>query len=140
MISDSGLLNESTLNLVRDGIKSHFSKDYVSSLHILVPQIEATLRTLLNAKGIKTIKTKRNVIMDNELGGILNDGKTKALLGENLATYLQVKYTDQRGQNLRNDISHGLLDYRKFTYDESLAAIRILLLLAMLYIQKDQSA
>jgi hypothetical protein len=131
-VSDAGLLEESTFELVARGIERHYAKDYISSISILIPQIEATLRTLLNSKGVGTLKTKRNIIMDNELGGLLNLPETKELLGENFVVYLKVKYTEQEGNNVRNEMSHGLLHVQKFTLEESLAAIRVILLLAKL--------
>ena len=49
------------------------------------------------------------------LGNMLTDEKTKGLLGEEFANYLDLKFTDQKGINLRNDVSHGLLDDKHFT-------------------------
>ena len=46
---------------------------------------------------------------------MLTDEKTKGLLGEEFANYLDLKFTDQKGINLRNDVSHGLLDDKHFT-------------------------
>jgi hypothetical protein len=61
------------LKLIAQGIERHFEGDYISSIHVLIPQVEVTLRYLLNKKGINTLKTKGDVKMDNELGGLLRD-------------------------------------------------------------------
>lgn len=128
-ISDSGLLDKSLFNLIAHGIEKHFDRDYVSSIHVLIPQIEATLRSLVIAKGGNTLKTIGDVIMDNELGGLLRNPETRAMLGEDLATYMEIKLVGHDGINLRNEVAHGLLQYEKFVHSESLAAIRIILLL-----------
>ncbi len=130
-LSDCGL-DESLRKLIAHGIKRHFEKDYISSIHVLIPQVEATLRYLLNKKGINTLKTKGDTIMDNELGGLLKDTATRNLLGEDLTTYLELRFTEQEGMNLRNNVSHGLLDHTAFIYVESLATIRAILVLAAL--------
>jgi hypothetical protein len=46
---------------------------------------------------------------------MLTDEKTKGLLGEEFANYLDLKFPDQKDINLRNDVSHGLLDDKYFT-------------------------
>lgn len=133
-LSDFGLA-ESLSKLIAHGIERHFEKDYISSIHVLIPQVEAVLRYLLNRKGINTIKTKGDAIMDNELGGLLKDAATRNLLGEDLTTYLELRFTKQEGMNLRNNVSHGLLEHALFTYVESLSAIRVILLLTLLSTQ-----
>jgi len=73
--------------------------------------------------------------MDNELGGLLNDTATRNLLGEDLTTYLKLRFTEQEGMNIRNDVCHGLLGHSAFIYVESLATIRAIMLLAVLLVQ-----
>jgi uncharacterized protein DUF4209 len=70
--------------------------------------------------------------MDNELGGLLRDAAYGNALLEDLVKYLELRFTEQVGMNLRNNLSHGLLDDTAFTYEESLATIRAFLLLAEL--------
>jgi hypothetical protein len=130
-LSDCGL-DESLLKLIANGIERHFEGNYIASIHVLIPQVEATLRYLLNKKGITTLKTKGDIIMDNELGGLLRDAAYSNVLPEDLVKSLELKYTEQVGMNLRNSVSHGLLDYTAFTYAESLATVRAILLLAQL--------
>lgn len=130
VLSDYGLDND-LLELIRRGIDRHFAKDYISSIHILTPQIEATLRYLQNSKGIRLLKIKgKDGIMDLELGNLLRDKETRILLGEDFTKYLEVKFTDPKGMNLRNEVSHGLLPYEEFNHVKSLSVIVAIMLLA----------
>lgn len=130
VLSDYGLDND-LLELIRRGMDRHFAKDYISSIHILTPQIEATLRYLQNNKGIRLLKVKeKDTIMDLELGNLLRDKDTRNLLGEDFVKYLEVKFTDPKGMNLRNEVSHGLLPYEEFNHVKSLSVIVAIILLA----------
>ena len=51
------------------------SKDYISSIFVMVPQIEGILRALLTAKGLLILKSKKiggkeATVQENELGGL----------------------------------------------------------------------
>ena len=53
------LHEKSVLCLIERGIQKHYDKDYISSIHILIPQLENTLRALLERKGVGAIKMKK---------------------------------------------------------------------------------
>lgn len=132
-ISCFEFLNETLLRFISYGIIKHFAHDYVSSIHILVPQIEAVLRALLLYKKVQTPsrffenEEKINEIL---LHTLLRDNKVKALLGDDFATYMQLKFTDQLGPNLRNRVSHGLLDsITECSYETSYPVLHVILML-----------
>ena len=83
----------------------------MKAIHVLVPQIEHTLRTFLGVLGIPTLKTVRNHpgIMDaKSMNDILNDERMRQVLTEDLWRYLTVLYIEKKGGlNLRNDLAHG---------------------------------
>lgn len=128
-IFEFDLLDENTLGLVSKGIEQHFLGDYISSTHILIPQVEAVLRELLASKNISKLKKERGVIMENEFGGLLNKEETSNLLGVDLTEYLKIKFIDVDGINLRNDLSHGLLPFNEMNYVTSFSIIHTILLL-----------
>jgi hypothetical protein len=128
-LSDKGLEGD-LQKLISHGIERHFAKDYVSSIHILIPQVEATLRDLLSSKGFKPLQIKeKDNVMDLELGKMLTKEDTKRLLKEDFRKYLYVKFADQKGMNLRNGVSHRLLPYAEFEHANSLATILAILLI-----------
>ena len=129
---DRGLHDTEQLPILKSGIENHFSNDYIASIHTLIPQIEGTLRLVLVKKGIATMKTKRDIIMDNELGGILNKSEVREILGSDLTHYLKTKYTDPAGLNQRNEFSHALASISEFKHSTSVSLIHDLMILSTL--------
>jgi hypothetical protein len=129
LLSEYGI-EGSSLELIRYGIRRHFAEDYISSIHILIPQVEATLRHVLRNKGSNFLKTKgKDTLMYKELGGLLSED-TRELLTEDFRKYLEVKFTDQKGMNLRNEVSHAIMEYEEFDYVNSLSTIVAIMLIA----------
>jgi hypothetical protein len=128
--------NSVTFDLIKEGIIEHFNGHFVSSIHILVPQVEATLRAILSSKGFIPLKLERKrqetEVQDNILGELLHD-KNKDVeyyLGEDFTRYLIVKFIDTSGINLRNKVSHGLIDsIEEFNHIISYSLIHVLVML-----------
>lgn len=93
------------------GLYFGFEYDFISSTHILAPQVEHFVRTLmkqndlttttLDSQGIETEKGLSKLLVDPEIEQVLDKHKIfefKALL------------SDPVGSNLRNKIAHGLFE------------------------------
>jgi len=118
------------LAILKSGIHNHFNQDFIASVHTLIPQIEGTIRLVLDKKGIPSMKTKKdNMIMDNELGGILNKNEAEQIFGPDLIHYLKMKYTEPSGINQRNEVSHALSPVSEFKHSTSLSIIHDLMIL-----------
>lgn len=131
-LTDIGLYDEDQLTIIKSGIADHFRGNYIASIHTLMPQVEGTLRSLLKAKGISVLKTKREIIMDSELGSLLAKPEVTSILGEDFVNYLKVKYADPDGINLRNNVSHALSLLSDFNYETSVTLIQTIFKLAKL--------
>jgi hypothetical protein len=87
-------------------------------IHVLVPQVEQSLRNLLSLLRIPTTKTvpRHPGIEDvKSMNDVLNDERARSALTENLWRYLSVVYIERKGGlNLRNDLAHGLVDPKSF--------------------------
>ena len=87
--------------------------EFVSVAHILPPLIENALRTVLTSMGVVTSKINSQLIEEEQpLGWILRHQAIKRILGENLLFDLITLLDhsdDDKGFNLRNQVSHGLL-------------------------------
>lgn len=97
-----------TLPLLRTGCERFFARDYISALHVLVPQVEALLRRLVGKLGLPTRSIRDGVTQELPLGEMLQIEQLRQGLGENLSFYLEFLFTRQ-GMNLCNTIVHGLL-------------------------------
>jgi len=48
-----GFYDETSLEIIMTALERHFQEDFVSSIHDLIPQVELTLRGILEENGIK---------------------------------------------------------------------------------------
>ena len=92
-----------------------YRDDFVTALHLLVPQIENFVREVLKQAGVET-KTLDNDGIENEkaMGSLIQEPKANEVFGEDLAFELNSLFCDPAGPNLRNKVAHGLLDEGQF--------------------------
>ena len=105
-----GLHTDAARRLIAEGIKAHCSANYAASIHILVPQVEHTLRLLLEQKGAKMLSGK-NKVRQALLKPMIEEGAD--VVGRDLAEFLKVWLVDEGSINLRNRVCHALYgDYQ----------------------------
>ena len=134
------LHDESVMRLIEHGITKHYDKDYISSIHILIPQIEYTLRKLLEQKGISTVAFKNNIMDYEALYGLIR--RSSQILGSDFTEFLKLKLVDKNSINLRNRVCHSIYEefenlenynaLHDFTHATSLSLILIIALLTSL--------
>jgi lysyl-tRNA synthetase class 1 len=111
-----GVVEPAKLPLLFAGVQAWFCRDYFKTVHILIPQVEAALRRMVDLVGKPTTKpagTVPGVSVSINMSDVLFNPATVAALGpmgERLALYMKAIYADPRGMNLRNEFAHGLLD------------------------------
>lgn len=92
-----------------------YEKDFVTSLHILVPQIEHMVRTHLKNAGVKTTNLDKDGIEnENGLSTLMDLPEATQVFGEDIAFELKILFCNAFGPNLRNELAHGLLDDTTF--------------------------
>ena len=131
------------LKLIECGIKRHYERDYVSSIHILIPQIEHTLRKLLEQKGINTMASTNKDMKYTLLKDLLSN--SQEIIGSDFTRHLTLKLADINSINLRNMVSHsfyskfeGMKDHdalHVFSHPTSLSLILIIELLTRLSLE-----
>ncbi len=108
-VFNAPIFEESKKDIIQKGIEAFLSEDYISAIHILVPQIEAAIRTLVELMGgAISIKNRQGGMSLRTLGDLLRDEKIKKCFRDDLSFYFRMLLTDQRGWNIRNDICHGI--------------------------------
>jgi hypothetical protein len=89
-----------------------YDGDFVSALHLLVPQIEDMVRWHLKVRGVKTTTLdSKGIETENALGTLMESYETNQVFGEDMAFEFKALLCDPFGHNLRNELAHGLLDY-----------------------------
>ena len=90
-----------------------FDRDFVTALHILVPQVEHMVRYHLKQAGVQTTNLDSNGIEnENGLSTLMELPQTEKIFGEDLSFEIKALFCDSFGPNLRNELAHGLLDDR----------------------------
>ncbi|MDH3502517.1 MAG: DUF4209 domain-containing protein [Nitrosopumilus sp.] len=133
-IKSFGLHDETTIEIIKHGIERHLAKDFISSIHNLIPQIEYTVRQLLELKGIHTTRIENDIICNVLLGTLISRGSI--FFGENLTRYLRIKFTDNDAMNQRNNICHAYTDLSDFDHKTSLSLIYVIMMLTKLVFEK----
>lgn len=88
-----------------------YERDFVTALHLLVPQIEHMVRYHLKQAGVKTTTLSIDGIEnENGLSTLIELPEVNRVFGEDLAFEIRALFCDPFGSNLRNELAHGLLD------------------------------
>lgn len=120
-------------DLLKSGIDAYLAGDYIKTVHVLVPQIEHSLRRLLALLGEPVGKAGRNGTMQvKNLNDILREEAILNCLGEDLQMYLLTFLADARGQNLRNRITHGLAPMAQIDVQAADRLIHVLLAISLI--------
>lgn len=101
------------------GLQAGFGGDFAAAAHLLVPQVENSVRYILEQRGVITSGLDDEGIQDErDLNRTLRLPEfaepLKEVLGEDLLFDLRGLLIERYGSNLRNDLAHGLLDYYAF--------------------------
>lgn len=122
------------------GLSAYFNDDHISSISVLIPQIEASIRSLARLVGAPVYKVSRQGgLLLRNLDDLLRDSAITDTLGSRLVSYLLILLTDQRGWNLRNIVCHGLVPPRRFGRSQADRVLHILLVLSMIEEKNDSS-
>jgi hypothetical protein len=125
-----GLLSQQNYHLIEAGITRFFEEDYISAIHILVPQFESTLRNLFVQADFATTSIKKGTGQHEEtFNQFLNRKDVKDSLGENIHKLIQIVMVEQSGLNLRNEIAHGLISFSSITESRCILVILLYLIL-----------
>lgn len=111
MCREAPVVPEGHEDLWARGIQHGLNSDFPSAVSVLVPQIEHAVRRLLKRRDVYTLLVDDATGVETEkgLGALLTMPETESVLGSDLRLALQTLLVEQQGDNLRNNIAHGLL-------------------------------
>lgn len=120
-------VNKAREPILQIGFTKLMEGDYISALHILVPQFEACLREMFSAAGICTIVFKDGIYQEQVLNEFLKRDEVRDVLEEDMHQYIETVMVSQNGWNLRNNIAHGLVDSSMFTLQKAAVILHMYL-------------
>lgn len=112
-----GLANQSPIvpkgraGLFGKALFAGFDRDFVTALHLLIPQIEHLVRVHLKQAGAGTTNLDKDGIEnENGISTLMDLPEAEQVFGKDLTFELKTLFCDSFGPNLRNELAHGLLD------------------------------
>ncbi len=117
---------------VRKGVDACLGDDHIVSAHLLIPQIEHALRTLAIMAGASPYKPdhRRGGLQYKVMDDLLRERAIVQILGEQVILCFRIVLTDPGGWNLRNSLSHGILNPSQLGPASSDRLLHILLTLS----------
>lgn len=113
IVCENPLIPKGREPLYAKGLIAGLQGDLVIAAHLLIPQLENSLRYILKQNG--AIVSKMETIQDNLLlHEVLVLPELRQILTENIIFALRGLLVERMGSNLRNEICHGLFDYDRF--------------------------
>lgn len=97
------------------GLAAGFNGDMITSIHLLIPQVEYAVRKLLINKGIVTSSVAQNELQEDwGLGTVLYSKELVGALPESLIFELSSLLIFKGGPDIRNRLCHGMLAEEEF--------------------------
>lgn len=137
-LSQWELIDQTRLPIISKAIDRFFQNDYISSIHILVPQIEHQIRYMFEMIGYSTTNTPKGKSQEEQtLSAFLREEFVIKKLGIAVTKYFEILFTTKIGLNIRNNIAHGFLESKKFNLGFNIIIIYSLILLTRFRPQKQ---
>lgn len=115
LVQDNPFIPKGREEIYAKGLYAGLVGDFVISTHLLIPQLENSIRHILNQNGIITSDHKSNGTQEEKgLGSLLYMDELSELLTKDVAFDLQGLLVESFGSNLRHKTAHGLIDSDKF--------------------------
>ncbi|WP_339243068.1 DUF4209 domain-containing protein [Paenibacillus sp. FSL F4-0243] len=143
IIEDNPFIERSRMYTYIRGLHAGFHGDFLISTHLLIPQLENSIRILLERSGIITSGLDSKGIQDEKsLNTLLFVPELNDILGKDLVFELQGLFIERSGSNLRNQFAHGLVDDNGFRSSQAVYAwwiiLKICYLFKLSWIQSNQ--
>lgn len=92
------------------GLHAGFIGEYLDAIHLLMPQVENSIRHILEQKGVTVSKLNDEGIQDEKsLNELLYCDEVEEIFGQDLSFDLRGLLVERTGANLRNEVAHGLI-------------------------------
>lgn len=116
---NTGIFPEDNLEIITVGINRYFAEDYVSSLHILIPQFENIFLYVSGLVGIDIVALNRGIEVSTQLKTLSSEYLTSTAFqdkwGRDLCEQIKFVLFEPLGYTLRHKIAHGQISKKECT-------------------------
>ena len=112
-VANNPFVPEGRESLFARGLHAGLEGEFVVAVHLLVPQLENSVRHVLTQHGLITSSLDKGIQEVHLLGSMLCRPEMDDIFGEDITFDLKgllVKSDTGVGDNLRNKVAHGLMD------------------------------
>ena len=114
-VSNNPFVPRGREEIFAQGLHAGLEGDYCVALHLLIPQVENSVRYILTRAGVLTSGFDDEGIQDERsLNTTLYQKELQAMLGQAITFDLQGLLVERTGANLRNLLAHGLMSHSSF--------------------------
>lgn len=107
----SPIVPKERVSLFGKALFAGYERDFVTALHLLIPQIEHLVRMHLKEAGAKTTNLDKDGIEnENGMSTLMDLPEAEQVFGKDLVFEFNSLFCNAFGPNLRNELAHGLLD------------------------------
>ena len=115
IVNNNPFVPEGREFLYAQGLKAGMDGDFVVAAHLLIPQIEHTMRYILYQRRVITSGIDSDGVQNEyDLNKTLYNPEIKKCFGEDVSFDLQGLLVESAGANLRNLMAHGLMSHDSF--------------------------
>ncbi|WP_292373013.1 MULTISPECIES: DUF4209 domain-containing protein [unclassified Methanosarcina] len=99
------------------GLFAGLNGDFLTSIHLLIPQLENSIRYILTNNGIIVSGLDQNGTQNEyDLNITLKMKELNEIMPEDIVFDLRGLLIERYGSNLRNRMAHGLIDYNEYKF------------------------
>lgn len=91
------------------GLQAGFFGDWLTAVHLLIPQVEASLRHVFQQHGAVTSTLVEGIQQERDLNQLLWMPEMEQIFGADVAFDLRGILIERFGHNMRNESAHGLM-------------------------------
>jgi hypothetical protein len=115
LVNNNPFIPEGHESLYARGFLAGLQSDSAIAMHLLVPQLENSLRHILKGHGFITSELSFERIQDDyTLGKVLRLPELQQILPKDIVFALRGLLTERMGSNIRNELCHGLFSQSAF--------------------------
>jgi hypothetical protein len=109
LVANNPLIPQGHEGIVLRGIQAGFHGDWLMAMHLLIPQLEASIREVLQQLGAITSGMRDGIQAEKQLKDLMEMPEFLQFFGPDILFDLRGIMIERFGHNMRNEFAHGLL-------------------------------
>ncbi len=131
--NNSKIIEEGNLKIISVGLQKYFDKDYISALHILVPQFESVFLKISERCGIDIVALDQKQGITTRTKTLseyyLDSDEFKRVWGKDFCRQIKFILFEQLGYKIRHKIAHGEITKEECNFQNTTLILYLYLVL-----------